>query len=209
MPDALVFPLGHYLGPFYASAGQPAQHHVVRVGWDTPKLPDEEHVDIWSLTHGLPARIGERAWTRQAVVDAATDAGMPAAQEILSNLAELGVIAEVEPGTPGAVEFAQHFRVQSLLVGLGNTPEPGSLDSIGLIGLPPVVQVQPEVFEFWQLAQLWPNLWDACNSFAQVARDQGLTDARRTDPTAVLDFFLVAIRILIARNAIFLDVARG
>lgn len=43
-----------YMGPFYPIRNEPPMHHIVRVGWDTPKHPDEEHVDFWTLAHGLP-----------------------------------------------------------------------------------------------------------------------------------------------------------
>lgn len=201
----VLFPVGHYLGPFHPAPGAPADYHLVRVGWDSPHLPDETHVDVWGLVHGLPARIGSTAWTREAVCGAAEEAGVADPDQVIDHLIELGVVAEVTPGSPSAVGFARTHRVQSLLVGLGNTPDAGALDAIGVIGLPPVVRVEPEVFEFWQLAQLWPDLWSAAQAFAAVARDGGDPQAE-TNAEAVLDRFFRALRTLIAHNAVFLDV---
>ncbi|MGI8628315.1 MAG: hypothetical protein ACR2J5_17370 [Geodermatophilaceae bacterium] len=140
--SSLVFPVGHYMGPFHPSRNGPAKHHIVRVDWETPKLPDEGHVDIWALAHGLPTREDVR-WTRRAIIEAADEAGMPDATAILDNLASLGLIAEVTPGTEQAHEFANSYRLQSLLIGLGNSPDDPLLDGIGLMGLAPVVKVRP------------------------------------------------------------------
>jgi len=203
----LVFPVGHYMGPFHPSRNGPAKHHIVRVGWETPKLPDEEHLDIWALAHGLPARLDSVRWTRQAIIDAADDAEMPNAEEILDNLAELRLITEVSPETGQAREFADAFRLQSLLIGLGNNPEDPVLDGIGLVGVPPVVMVRPRVFEIWQWAHLWPTIWAACEGLAYIAGETGQAESEAADPEKVLELMFEATRTLISRNAVYLDVA--
>lgn len=204
---ALVFPVGHYMGPFHPSRDGPAKHHIVRVGWETPKLPDEEHVDIWALAHGLPARIDKVRWTRRAIMEAAEEAEMPDAAKILDNLADLGLIAEVMPGTEQAREFAESHRLQSLLIGLGNSPEDPILDGIGLVGMQPVVKVRPRIFEIWQWAHLWPTVWAACEGLAYVAGQVEESNPDAADPEQVLGLMLDAMRTLISRNAAYLDVA--
>lgn len=206
--DALVFPVGHYMGPFHPKSNAPVQHHIVRVGWDTPKLPDEAHLDVWALAHGRPNAAASVRWTRQAIIDTAAQAEIPGAAEILDTLAERGLIAEVSSGPGKAREFAEAYRIQSLMIGLGNTPEDPVLDGIGLAGIPPVVKVRPRIFEFWQWAHLWPNLWAACEGLAWVAAQA--QDGRRpeeSDPETLLDFILEALRVLISHNAVYLDVA--
>lgn len=205
---ALLFPVGHYMGPFHPERGAPSRHHIVRVGWDTPKLPDDTHFEVWAFTHGLPARIDHVPWTRRAVVRVAADAGVPDAEPILDALLELGVVVQVVPGTPGAVEFARRHRVHSLLVGLGNGPEDPFLDGIGLPGLPPLARVEPRVYELWQWAHLWPDLWSACQGFTEAAREAGTPDGVEPDPERWLDFALGGLRTLIAHNAAYLDAAR-
>ncbi len=205
--EPVVFPVGHYMGPFHPSRNGPAKHHIVRVGWETPKLPDEEHVDIWALAHGLPDRVETTRWTRQAIIEAAQDADMPDAAAILDNLAGLGLIAEVSPGTEQAREFAESYRLQSLLIGLGNSPEDPILDGIGLIGIPPVVKVRPRVFEIWQWAHLWPTIWAACEGLAYVSAQGADPSPETTEPEQVLDLVLDSLRTLISRNAVYLDVA--
>lgn len=203
----VVFPVGHYMGPFHPSRNAPARHHIVRVGWETPKLPDEAHVDIWALAHGLPARVDAVRWTRAAIVEAADDAGMPDAAAILDSLAELGLIAEVSPGTPQAREFAESYRLHSLMIGLGNSPQDPVHDGIGFAGMPPVVKVAPRVYEIWQWAHVWPNVWAACEGLAWVAGEADGSDADDADVDQVLDLVLTAMRTLISRNAAYLDVA--
>lgn len=207
--DPLVFPVGHYMGPFFPSRDGPAKHHIVRVGWETPKLPDEEHLDIWALAHGLPARLDTVRWTRKAIIETAQDAEMPDAAGILDNLVGLGLIAEVTPGTGQAREFADSYRFQSLLIGLGNSPDDPALDGIGLFGIEPMVKVGPRVFEIWQWAHLWPTIWAACEGLAYVAGQVEGSNPDAAGPEQVLDLMFDAMRTLISRNAIYLDVAIG
>lgn len=197
------------MGPFHPRRNEPAKHHIVRVARDTPKLPDEAHVNIWALAHGLPARLDTVRWTRQTIIDTAEDAGMVDAAGILDNLAGLGLIAEVGPGTEQVREFAESYRLQSLLIGLGNAPDDPFLDGIGLVGLPPVVKVRARVFEIWQWAHLWPSIWAACQGLAWVAGQAEAATPEDADPETLLDVMLSAIRTLISRNAVYLDMARA
>ncbi len=202
-PAPLVFPVGHYMGPFHPTQGAPAKHHIVRIGWNTPKLRDEAHFNIWALAHGMPSRLGTVPWTRQVLIETATEAEVPAAAEILDSLEALGLIVAVAPGSDGAREFAAAYRVRPLLIGLGNTADDQVLDGIGLPGIPPLLKVRPRIFEIWQWAHLWPSIWAACEGFASVAGQAQDADA---EPAAILDFMLEALRTLIAHNAVYLDV---
>ncbi|MGI8628324.1 MAG: hypothetical protein ACR2J5_17415 [Geodermatophilaceae bacterium] len=203
----LVFPVGHYMGPFHPSRNGPAKHHIVRVGWETPKIPDEDHLDVWALAHGLPGRVDSVRWTRRAIIEAADEAEMPDAAAVLDNLTDLGLVVEVTPGTEQAREFADSYRLQSLLIGLGNSPDDPVLDGIGLPGVAPMLKVRPRVFEIWQWAHLWPTIWAACEGLAYVAgRTEGATP-EAADPDKVLDLMFEAIRTLVLGNAVYLDVA--
>jgi hypothetical protein len=163
------------------------------------------------LAHGEPTGTETGRWTRQAIIDVADTAEMPNAAAILDTLADLGLIAEVRPGTEQAREFAGSYRLQSLMIGLGNSPEDPVLDGIGLAGIPPVVKVRPRVFEIWQWAHLWPSLWAACEGLAWVAGQAAQVEEadrpKEADPEALLDFVLEATRTLMWRNAVYLDVA--
>lgn len=206
-PDrALIFPIGHYLGAFHPDRDAPAQHYVVRVGWDTPKLPDAPHRDVWLLTHDLTAAEAS-AGTRDAIARSASDAGIANAHSIIDTLLGLGVLALVRPGTEQAAEFAHSYRLQSLLVGLGNVPDGPDVRGIGLPGLPPLLEVPPSDFEIWQWAHLWPSIWSACEGLAAAASEDGATTRATARSSDVLEPMLGAIRTLIAANAIYLDTA--
>ncbi len=205
--SGLIFPVGHYLGAFHPARGAPPQHYVVRVGWDTVKLPDESHLNIWFLAHGLVDRV-DAAWTWRAIAETAHAAGMSDPDAIIARLLELRLLAVVHPGTSQAVEFALSYRVQPLLVGLGNSPDDPELDGIGLPGLPPLLKVPPASSEIWQWGHLWPSIWLAADGLAQVAREAGEWDPQMTEARPVLENMLVAVRTLVASNAIYLDVAR-
>ena len=99
------------------------------------------------------------------------------------------------------------YRLQSLLIGLGNTPGDPALEGIGVAGLPPAVNVDPRVFEIWQWAHLWPSLWAACEGLAWVADETEDALPDDADPDVVLDSVLEAMRTLISRNAVYLDLA--
>lgn len=206
MTEPLVFPVGHYLGPYHPVRLEPPAYHLIRVGWQTVRLPSESHVDVWALTHGSPVGPTEGPWTSSDVLAAAAEAGIEGAPAILRELHEWRVVVEVGQGSKSAVDFARTHRVQALLVGLGNTPDPAVPDGIGLVGLPPIVQVIPEIFAFWQLAQLWPDLWAACQGMVEVDRELDITVASKASPELMLDFSLIALRTLIVRNAVYLDV---
>lgn len=194
------------MGPFHPKQGAPVKHHVVRVGWDTPKLPDAAHFDIWALAHGLPSRLGTVRWTRRAIIETAAEADMSGAADILDSLADRGLIVEVTPGSEQARDFAASYRLRSLLIGLGNTAEDPVLDGIGLAGIAPLVKVRPRVFEIWQWAHLWPSVWDACEGLAWVASQAEEPRPEGAEPEALLDFMLEAFGTLISHNAIYLDV---
>jgi hypothetical protein len=196
------------MGPFHPDVGAPARHHIVRVGWSTPKLPDEAHFYIWAQAHGRPTGGDTVRWTRQAIIDQADADKMPNAAAILDTLSGLGLIAEVVPGTAQAREFARSYRLQSLMIGLGNSPEDPVLDGIGLAGMPPVVKVRPRVFHVWQWAHLWPSLWAACEGLAWATEQEPDAQPEETDPEALLDFILEATRTLISHNAVYLDLTK-
>jgi len=160
------------------------------------------------LAHGLPNRTDTIRWTRRAIIEAADDADMPDAASILDRLAGLGLIVEVTPGTEQAREFAESYRLQSLLIGLGNSPEDPVLDGIGLVGILPVVKVRPRVFEIWQWAHLWPTVWAACEGLAYVASQGENSNPETTDPEQVLDLVFDAMRTLISHNAAYLDLTK-
>ncbi len=202
--EPLVFPVGHYLGPFYPGENAPLKHHIVRVGWGTPKLPDDDHMSLWALSHGMSSRIGTIPWTRRAVEDAAHEAGMNDPAPIFDTLLKLGVVVEL--GDP--MEFAKRYRMQALMVGLGNTPDDPLHCGIGLPGVAPAVVVPLETYQLWEWGHLGNSLWHSCELLADVARETLPAFPEEADPAYVLDRAIGGLRTLIAHNVAYLDVAR-
>lgn len=205
--STLIFPVGHYMGPFHPGPGEPVKHHTVRVGWQTPKLHDDDEYGVWAIAHGVVRRLDTTPWTRAVVEDTVRNAGVDEPARIVDALLERGLLAEVTPGTPQAVEFANAYRVQSLMVGLGNTPDEPLLTGIGLPGLPPAVRVEPFSAELWEWGHIFPNLWGVCTMFTEVNAEMEQPDAD-TDPESVLTRLLNSLHLLIAPNAMYLDAAR-
>jgi len=205
--EPLVFPVGHYMGPFYPGKDAALKHHIVRVGWDTPKLPDDDHLGVWALTHGLSTRIDTTPWTRGAVEDAAREAGVAEPGPIFDTLLERGLVAELPAGE--AVEFASRYRMQSLMVGLGNTPDDPLQNGIGLPGVAPAVMVPPKTYQLWQWGHLGNSLWQACQLLAEVGREASPDRPQESDPEFVLYRALEALRTLVAHNVAYLDTARA
>ena len=226
---SIVLPVGHYQGAFHPGRGLPPSHHVVRMGWEAVRLTEEIEVDVWGLAHGLPAEMETaKAWNRACVLDAAAEAGHPGAEPVLDRLLDRGLVVEVGPGTAQAREFARFHRLQPLLVGLGQAPDESvvpaesvapdgapapdggqprgePVDAIGVPGLLVALRATPRVFEVWEWAHLWPDLWSACEGLAEAGRDAGETEPTATDPDEVLTFVLGAAQTLIAHGAAYLD----
>jgi hypothetical protein len=202
--EPLVFPLGHPMGPFHQHRGQPPSYWVVRLGWDSPLLPDRTTADVWALAHGMPDRVHGTAWTRKAIRAAADEAGVPDCDTVLDTLIERGLVAEFAPGTEAAAEFAATHRVQSLLLGLGELPDRPGVDGIGLLGMPALARVRADTYEFWQWAHLWPTLTDAAAGLAEMAT-QGPHEPAQADPAVVLDRLFRELHTLLSGHAVYLD----
>jgi hypothetical protein len=193
------------MGPFHQHRGQPPSYWVVRLGWDSPLLPDRTTADVWALTHGVPERVPGTPWTRSAIREAAREAGVADCDAVLDTLIERGLAVELTPGTEAAAEFARTHRVQSLLLGIGELPDRPGVDCIGLLGMPAVAQVRPDTYEFWQWAHLWPTLADAAVGLAEMAAQTPEHRPGDTDPASVLDRLLRELHTLLCGHAVYLD----
>lgn len=196
--------VGHSLGPVHLAPGAPADHHAVRVGWQTHRLTDPDQVLAWRCGHGAP---DAPPASRDDVLCAAAAAGVTDPEGVLRALVAAGLVADVTDDDAG--DFARAHRVQPLLAGLGNSAD-DTLDSIGLVGLPPTARVRPRVFEVWRWAHLWPDLWSAAEGLAAASAGDG-GDGGPSRPTAQdeLPGLLDAVQVLLAAGAVYLDVARG
>lgn len=204
----VVFPVGHYTGVFHPAVGAPPKYHSLRIGQLAVTLPDERAFAVWAAAHRPPDQPAE-PWTRAAVVAAARDRlGVDDPAPVLAELLDSGLLVEVTPGTPDAVDFARAHRVVPLMVGLGNTPDEPLRYGLGLFGMAPVVRVSSLVYDVWQWGSLGASLWDVCQAFAQAGTEAEVSDPQERDPEAVLTAFLNALQLLLGPNAAYLDEAR-
>ncbi|WP_369139377.1 hypothetical protein [Modestobacter versicolor] len=203
--EPLVFPLGHAMGPFHQQRDAPPAYWVVRLGWDSPLLPDRATADVWALAHGHPETAGRTPWTRTELCRAASAAGVSDPDAVLGGLLERGLVAEVTPGTDDAATFAGTHRVQSLLLGLGELPDRPGVDGIGLLGMPALAQVPLGTYEFWQWGHLWPTLTEAAAGLAEMAAQAPEHAPEEADPVQVLDRVLHELHRLLSVHAVYLD----
>jgi len=176
---------------------------VVRLGWDSPLLPDRATAEVWALAHGNPGHASP--WTRGELCRAAREAGVADPDAVLDGLIDRRLAAEVCPGTTAAAEFAGTHRAQSLLLGLGELPDSPGLDGIGLLGMAPVARVPLGTYEFWQWGHLWPTLADAAAGLAEMAAQSPEHAAEEADPSWVLERILGELHQLLAVGAVYLD----
>jgi hypothetical protein len=205
MPTSLVYPVGHSMGPFHQHRGAPPAYWVVRLGWDSPLLPDEATAQVWALAHGDRDRAGGTPWTRQELCRAAAEAGVENPAPVLDALLDRGLAVEVAPGSVAAAEFADTHRVQSLLLGLGEQPDQPGVDGIGLLGMPALARVSLSTYEFWQWGHLWPTLTEAAAGLAEMAAEFPGHAPEEADPGQVLDRILRDLHQLLSVGAVYLD----
>jgi hypothetical protein len=221
--DPLLLPVGHYLGPVYPGRDAPPSFHVVRLGWQQLRLSDPEHLETWLLCHGEPDRAtqdranqdrtgGERdatVGTRSAVLMTAAERDVADAEPALEDLLDQGLVVEVTPDDAESVtRFARSHRLQPLLTGIGHDQE-HPLDMIGIAGLVVALEAMPRVFEVWQWAHLWPDLWSAGQALAGAAAGQPDSPRSETDPDEVLAFVVGAVHTLVRHGAAYLDVRQS
>lgn len=207
----VIFPLGHYIGPFYPEQHAPLRHHIVRVGRETPKLADDTHMAVWALLHGPgPTAGGEGpAWTRQVVESICGDLDITGAARLVDELLHTGAAVEVDSHGDGLLEFAHAYRLRALLHGLGNTAEDHGRYGIGIPHVGPIVTVSIQEYELWQWAPVVPTLWDAYEMLTQVWRRTGAIHSLNTDPTERLrhDVENLTLHKLLGHGAAYLDEA--
>ncbi|MGW6282652.1 hypothetical protein [Kribbella sp. NPDC055071] len=153
--------------------GLHAGEHVVRVGRRQVVLSDSAFA-VWGLAHG--------------------------GQGDVSELVGLGVVVDV-PDEPAAMAaFARTHRMDSLFVGLGNSPERLDSFAVGIPGLGTIAMLDGSSFELWQWGTLPRTLWETCLVRARMA-------SPAVDPESVVAGVLQDLRALIAHGCAYLDVA--
>jgi len=109
MAERWLFPLGHYLGPFFPGQGADLDGHRVRVGQEVVTLFGDTEFTVWALAHGVPGSSGVRG-TRHAVEAALREQTGADAGAAVDELLRDGVLLEVGDGANDPVEFARRYR---------------------------------------------------------------------------------------------------
>jgi hypothetical protein len=203
MTGPLLFPLGHYLGPHHPGPGRPAEHHVVRIGATWNRLESDRESAVWGLAHGWAGRLGAGPWTAGALVTAARERAGVDASGTVAALLRRGLLVEVDPRAPAAVEFARRCRLSPLALGLGNEPRRPGEFRIGL-GDRVAATVAPGLFQFWHWAPVSPSLYAACERYAA---DSVALGSGENTPQEALAAMLGQLHFLLAARVGYLDIA--
>jgi hypothetical protein len=209
-PTTLIYPIGHFRGPFYTDNVAVPDAYLVRVGATVASLP-YLHFLTWSVSHGLIADPPPPPMTRDGLAERATEEGVADAPALISELVDAGLLHEVDLDGPAAEEFARRYRLSPLLLGLGNSGEDPLGFQIGLPGAPAVV-VSPHIYNLWHSAPSTATLWDACEQMATENRalvaevgPEGIAALFSEDPREILAGFLGSLHTLLASSAAYLD----
>lgn len=200
--EALLVPVGHDLGVLYAMPGSDDHCQQVRAGVDVAELNDTDFA-VWLLAHGLtdqdrPTRSSLRAAAAQLGLDE------PVVEEVINRFLADGLLVELSPHGPDAVEFAERHQLVPLMLGLGADVDAPWLRTIGLLNQP-VAQVSNAMYDVWAWAHLAPHLWAGCHDAAEVARLAGATEAEALDPRQVLAGLLGSVHALLCTRAAYFD----
>jgi len=175
----LLLRVGHALGPFHPAVGAFARHHVVRVGWENPNLTGEVERATWELALGHPTEDLDPA--------------------LVDDLVRRRLVARVEETPEGRRAFARAHRVQPFGVGTVPTDDGGRV--VGT-WTRPAAALDPEAFDIWAWAHLFPDLAAAAAGLAGASAVAG------DDPDAVLDRLVARLPELLAAEVLYLDVPR-
>jgi hypothetical protein len=150
---------------------------------------------LWLAAHGRPTELATTAWTRDAVSDA------PAA--VWSTLTGLGLLVEIDPDEPEALDFARTHRLVPRMHGLGNRSEHPNRFMAGYApdGIATFTWHQ---WRLWRESHLEPSLWDGCERLVENERGAG----REVDARALLADTLRNLHIMLGLTLAYLDVAR-
>lgn len=178
-----VFPIGHYVGERH-----PEGLHHVRVGLVHQAMTADEF-GVWVLSHQDSPQ-----WTVDDMLALAAQADLPNAASSAERLLSVGALVSVTD----PVAFAQSYRLESLLVGLGNTEDEPDRYRVGLPGQEPAT-LDAAAYELWQWAALAPTLWHTCEIRAKLSS---------TSPSDEVQAVLENLRPLLANSCGYLDEAR-
>ncbi|GAA1689533.1 hypothetical protein GCM10009745_38370 [Kribbella yunnanensis] len=192
----VIFPVGHYTGALPSAIGAP--NHVVRVGMKQHRLTDAEF-GVWMLAHGA-AEARTVPWTRRQMAAEASRLAVDISPDLLDGLEDRGLVFSIDPADPGVADIARCYRLEALMIGLGDTVEHPGHHRIGVPEAGVVAVLDPDSYELWQWAATTPSLWAYCQLRSTVASNE--------DPHGAADRVFQDLRTLIQHGCGYLDVVR-
>lgn len=210
--SALIFPVGHYLGPYHRAGDDRPAGHRVRLGASLRWLATESELLAWTLAHGLGELADpDQPWTRGALLAHGRQLSGTDLTGTVAGLVERRLLVEVDPAGDGwagsgaagdsAARFAKGHRLRALMLALGSDPdEPGTV-LLGTAGQP-MVALTELGHAVWRAGADTPTLWDACQAVAAA-------DPAGPDPATRLPELLGELSVLLGTGAAYLDVTEG
>jgi hypothetical protein len=206
----LVLPIGHLIGGTDDQrTGEIA--YRVRVGPDVVTLTTTQYV-LWALTHSQSGRGPDERWGRNHVLTAAAVLNLEDdPTEVLDELIDDGLVAEIEPDSEDVNDFGGRYRLSPLMLGLGNSAEEPGQFQIGLPDLP-LIKVSGLLYDLYAWGHLYPDLTSAVRASVESLRDHPELQPGGPlplDPDELLDGVVQSLHILLAPNTAYLDVRRS
>ena len=198
----LVFPVGQFGGIIRAETPGPTWFNIRRGDrlWSVEPDPGL----LWLHAHGRTDDPAPTPWTRSAVLGRRGTKRSPADEAAdYGQLVGLGLIAEVDPDDPAAVDFARTYQLVPLAHGMGNSSEDPRRF---LAGFPPdlIATFTWTQWRLWRESHLEPSLWDGCRAVAANEERAG----RTLDPRDLLTDTLRGLHVMLGIRLAYLDVAR-
>ena len=149
---AVVLPIGHALGGFYASPdAEEPESYEVRVGETTYTLSLDRYI-VWTAAHGdYSNQVGNGAkepQSRGSVEESARELGVGQPAEPYNQLLTGGLLLSLVPTGSSLRKFAEEYQVLPLGIGLGNSSEHPEMIQIGMPGQPRAL-LGYEAFRVW------------------------------------------------------------
>jgi hypothetical protein len=145
MAATVIFPVGHYLGPFHLGRYRGVDHVRIMLGNVEVGVTEDES-NVWSQAHIHGMTRAELAKVETTTVD-------------IGRLFAIGVLVEVDPEPSVASAFARAYRLRPLQSARGEVA-PGRF-GIGTAGVAHAV-VDGWAHDLWLRCAATPDLWTAC-----------------------------------------------
>lgn len=169
----------------------------------TVRVLDARQVRVWRAAHGSPTHPEGAPWTA-ADVASALGSAVAEVDDVLAELAGLGLVTGIDPADPGPA--AERLTLLPLAEGWGNTRAEPAVFRYGL-GTTELARLPRLLYDAVSLAARWPDLRTACHGLASLARQAGVPAAQEEDGEALLRRLVGALPRLCSTSVVALHPA--